>query len=78
MYKYLRQLRTCQKRNEQAVKYASLHFSVPIPPIQVISMDLIGDFHPKSSAGNSYALAVMCMLTGYKSVSQLSLSQLLM
>ena len=30
-----------------------------------ISMDLIGEFHPKPSTGNAYALTVICMLTGY-------------
>ena len=30
-----------------------------------ISMDLISEFHLKASAGNSYALTSMCMLTGY-------------
>ena len=30
-----------------------------------ITMDLIGEFHPKSSTGNAYALTVICMLTGY-------------
>ena len=30
-----------------------------------ISMYLIGDLHPKSSAGNCYALTVICMLTRY-------------
>ena len=34
-------------------------------PMQFISIDLIGEFHPKSSAGNAYALTVICMLTGY-------------
>ena len=25
----------------------------------------LGEFHPKSSTGNAYALTVICMLTGY-------------
>ena len=28
-------------------------------------MDLIGQFHPPSSQGNHYALAGVCMLTGF-------------
>ena len=31
----------------------------------VISMDLIGEFHPPSYKGNRYALTVICMFTGY-------------
>ena len=33
--------------------------------MQFISMDVIGEFHPRSSTGNFYALFVICMLTGY-------------
>ena len=28
-------------------------------------MDLIGEFHPPSKKGHTYALTVICMLTGY-------------
>ena len=31
----------------------------------LISMDLIGEFHPPSSKGDRYALTAVCMLTGY-------------
>ena len=31
----------------------------------LISMDFIGEFYPRSSAGNIYSLTVICMLTGY-------------
>ena len=33
--------------------------------MQFISMDLIGEFHPKSSAAYAYALTVIYMCTGY-------------
>ena len=33
--------------------------------MQFISMDLIGKFHPKSSADNAYALTVIHTLTWY-------------
>ena len=33
--------------------------------MEFISMDPIGEFHPPSSKGNSYALTAVCMLTGY-------------
>ena len=34
-------------------------------PMEFVSMDLIGEFHPPSSKGNRYALTAVCMLTGY-------------
>ena len=55
----------CQRRNKQVVKYATLHFNVATFPMQFISMDLIGEFHPPTSKGKRYALTVICMLTGY-------------
>ena len=36
----------CQRRNKQVVKYTNLHFDVATFPMQFISMDLIGKFHP--------------------------------
>ena len=47
------------------VKYATLHFDVATFPMQFISMDLIGEFHPPTSKGKRYALTVICMLTDY-------------
>ena len=41
----------CQRRNKQVVKYATLHFDVATFPMQFISMDLIGEFHPPQPAG---------------------------
>ena len=55
----------CQRRNKQVVKYATLHFDVATFPMQFISMDLIGEFHPQTSRKHRYALTVICMLTGY-------------
>ena len=57
----------CQRRNRQVVKYAKLHFDVATFPMQFISMDLIGEFHPPTSRKHRYALTVICMLTGYVS-----------
>ena len=39
----------CQRRNKQVVKYATLHFDVATFPMQFISMDLIGEFHPPTT-----------------------------
>ena len=65
IYKYVKQCRSCQKRNRQIVKYVQGQFKVPTTPMEFISMDLIGEFHPSSSKGHKYALTVICMLTGY-------------
>ena len=35
-------------------------------PMQFISMDLIGEFHPPTSRKHRYALTVICMLMGYE------------
>ena len=37
----------CQRRNKQVVKYATPHFDVATFPMQFISMDLVGEFHPQ-------------------------------
>ena len=62
--KHIQRCYHCQRRNKQVVKYATLHFDVVTFPMQFISMDLIGEFHPPSSKGKTYALTVNCMLTG--------------
>ena len=63
--KHIQRCYQCQRRNKQVVKYATLHFDVATFPMQFISMDLIGEFHPPISKGKRYALTVICMLTGY-------------
>ena len=63
--KYIRDCYKCQQRNRQVIKYNKLHFDTASFPMEFISMDLIGEFHPPSKKGNKYALTVICMLTGY-------------
>ena len=63
--KHIKRCYQCQRRNKQVVKYAKLHFDVATFPMQFISMDLIGEFHPPTSRKHRYALTVICMLTGY-------------
>ena len=63
--KHIKMCYQCQRRNKQVVKYAKLHFDVATFPMQFISMDLIGEFHPPTIRKNRYALTVICMLTGY-------------
>ena len=65
IYKYVKQCRSCQQRNRQIVKYVQGQFKVPTTPMEFVSMDLIGEFHPPSSIGHKYALTVIYMLTGY-------------
>ena len=36
-----------------------------VPPMEFISMDLIGRISPPSSQGHQYTLTVICMLTGF-------------
>ena len=50
---------------KQVVKYVQGQFKVPTTPMEFISMDLIGEFHPPSTKGHKYTLNVICMLTGY-------------
>ena len=63
--KHIQRCYQCQRRNKQVVKYATLDFDVATFPMQFISMDLIGEFHPTTSKGKTFALTVICMLTGY-------------
>ena len=63
--KHIQRCYQCQRRNKQVVKYATLHFDVATFPMQFISMDLIGKFHPPTTKGKGYALTVICMLMGY-------------
>ena len=63
--KHIKMCSQCQRRNRQVVKYAILHFDVATFPMQFISMDLMGEFHPPTNRKHRYALTVICMLTGY-------------
>ena len=63
--KHVKRCYQCQRRNRQVVKYAKLHFDVATFPMQFISMDLIGEFHPPTSRKHRYTLTIICMLTGY-------------
>ena len=63
--KHIQRCYQYQRRNKQVVKYATLHFDLATFPVQFISMDLIGEFHPPTTKGKRYALTVICMLVGY-------------
>ena len=63
--KHCKRCYTCAKFNIRVHKLKKQHFKVPAQPMEFISMDLIGEFHPPSSKGNRYALTAICMLTGF-------------
>ena len=63
--KHIKMCYQCQRRNKQVIKYATLHFDVATFPMHIISMDLIGEFHPPTAKKNRYALTVICMQMGY-------------
>ena len=77
VFKYVNQCKSCLQRNSQIVRYTSGHFNVPTTPMQFISMDLIGEFHPPSAKGHRYASTVICILTGYTFAFHLKLRLLL-
>ena len=54
--KHIQRCYHCQRRNKQVVKYATLHFNVATFPMQFISMDLIGEFHPPTSKGKQICI----------------------
>ena len=56
---------TCQLHRTAAVKFEAKHFKPSMKPMDFITMDLIGEFHPPSSNGNRYALTKVCMLPGF-------------
>ena len=57
--KHIKACYQCQRRFKQVVKYVTLHFDVATFPVQFISMDLIGEFHPPTSRKHQYALTVI-------------------
>ena len=55
----------CAKHNIKTQQLKNEHFSSPPQPMEFITMDLIGEFHPASSKGNKFALTAVCILTGF-------------
>ena len=56
---------TCANHNIKVQQIQKEHFKVPPQPMEFITMDLIGEFHPLSSKGNRYTLMAVCMLKGF-------------
>ena len=65
MVLYVKRCSLCREHNATATRYIKGSFEIPKAPMDFISMDLIGEFHPPSSNCNRYALTVICMLTGW-------------
>ena len=63
--RYCKSCKTCAVQKVQKTQFEKQIFEPGVQPMDFVSMDLIGEFHPPSSKGNRYALTAVCMLTGY-------------
>ena len=63
--KYVKMCTVCRKLNSASPKCNKRTFQAQGAPMDFISMDLIGEFHPPSSQGKKYTLTVICMLSGW-------------
>ena len=52
---YIKRCSLCREHNATATRYVKGSFEIPKAPMDFISMDLIGEFHPPSSNRNKYA-----------------------
>ena len=62
---YCKSCKVCAVQKVQKTQFEKQIFEPGVQPMEFVSMDLIGKFHPPSSKGNRYALTTVCMLTGY-------------
>ena len=62
---YCKSCKVCAVQKVQKIQFEKQIFEPGVQPMEFVSMDLIGKFHPPSSKGNRYALTTVCMLTGY-------------
>ena len=63
--KYFKHCKVCAVQKDQKTQFKKQIFEPGVQPMEFMSMDLVGEFHPPSSKGNRYAPTVVCMLTGY-------------
>ena len=63
--RYFKSCKVCPVQKVQKTQFKKQIFEPRVQPMEFVSMDLIGKFHPPSSKGNRYALTAVCMLTGY-------------
>ena len=62
---YCKSCKVCAVQKVQKTQFEKQIFEPGVQPMEFVSMDLIGKFHPPLSKGNRYALTAVCMLTGY-------------
>ena len=62
---YCKSCKVCAVQKVKKTQFEKQIFEPGVQPMEFVSMDLIGEFHPPSSKGNRYALTAVCMLTGY-------------
>ena len=55
----------CMLHRSENVKFERKLFHPSMSPMDVICMDLIGEFHPPTRRGHRFALTTCCMLTGF-------------
>ena len=63
--RYCKGCSQCAKHWVEKRKFIEQSFKPGVQPMEFISMDLVGEFHPPSSKGNRYALTAVCMLTNF-------------
>ena len=62
--RYCKSYKVCAVQKVKKTQFEKQIFEPGVQPMEFISMDLIGEFHPPSK-GNMYALTAVCMLTHY-------------
>ena len=62
---YCKSCKVCALQKVQKTQFEKQIFEPGVQPMEFVSMDLIGEFHPPSLKGNRYALIAVCMLTVY-------------
>ena len=63
--RYCKGCSQCAKHQVEKRKFIEQSVKPRAQPMEFISMDLVGEFHPLSSKGNRYALTAICMLTNF-------------
>ena len=66
VHQHCTKCQVCARHNIKTQQLKNEHFSSLPQPMEFIAKDLIGEFHPASSKGNKFALAAVCMLTGFR------------
>ena len=64
--KYCKGCSQCTKHRVEKRKFTEQSFKPGAQPMEFISMDLVGEFHPPSSKGKPFMhLQLVCMLTNF-------------